>query len=219
MLLTMKDKERIEVIMAVLDGRIEVEEAGRVLKRSKRQIYRMVKGVREEGIEGLIHKNRGRASPRKLKERIRERFLVLAKGKYHDVNDTHLTELLLKEEGIKIGRETLRGVLRKAGISPKRRRRRPKYRKLRERKEAFGMMLQIDASSHDWLEQRWPWLTLVGTVDDATGYAWARFGEAETTWAYLNLMREVIASHGLPLSLYSDRHSIFHPLREPTIVE
>ena len=110
-------------------------------------------------------------------------------------------------------------MLRKVGIPPKRKRRRVKYRKRRERKDAFGMMLQIDASPHDWLEGRGPWLTLVGAVDDATGYGWSRFVTAETTWAYLNLMREVISSHGLPLSLYSDRHSIFHPLREPTIIE
>jgi hypothetical protein len=36
MLLTVKDKKRIEVIVAVLDGRIEVEGAGKVLERSVR---------------------------------------------------------------------------------------------------------------------------------------------------------------------------------------
>ena len=81
------------------------------------------------------------------------------------------------------------------------------------------MMLQVDASPHDWLEGRGPRLTLLGAKDDATGHVWARFAEAETTWAYLDLMQDVFLSFGLPLSLYSDRHSIFHTLREPTIVE
>jgi transposase len=219
MLLAMKDKQRIDVITAVMDGRIEVGEAGKVLERSVRQIYRMMKRIRERGVHGVIHGNRGKESPRKTREKIRDRILTLAEGRYQDTNDTHFQELLFKREGIKIGRETLRGILRKAGIPPKRKRRRSPYRKRRERKESFGMMLQIDASPHDWLEGRGPWLTLVGAVDDATGYAWSRFVNAETTWAYLNLMREVISSHGLPLSLYSDRHSIFHPLREPTIIE
>ena len=79
------------------------------------------------------------------------------------------------------------------------------------------MMLQVDASPHDWLQGRGPWLTLVGGKDDATGYVWAHFEEAETTWGYLDLMREVITTHGVPLSLYADRHSIFHTTREPTI--
>jgi len=70
MLLTMKDKQRIEVTTAVMDGKIEVSEAGRILKRSERQVYRMLAGFRKEGIKGLIHKNRGRESPKKIKDRV-----------------------------------------------------------------------------------------------------------------------------------------------------
>jgi len=149
MLLTMRDKQRVDVITAVMDGRIGISEAGKVLERSVRQIYRMLEKVRKRGIQGVIHGNRGKESPRKTREYIRDRILTLVQGKYQDTNDTHFKELLFKREGIKIGRETLRGILRKAGIPPKRKRRKSKYRKRRERKEAFGMMLQIDASHHD----------------------------------------------------------------------
>ncbi len=219
MILTMKDKQRANIISAVMDGKLDVKDAGRILGKSVRQIFRLLRRMREEGIEGLIHKNRGKASLFRLKDRVRDKVLMVAQGKYRDVNDTHMKELLLREEGIEIGRETLRKILRGAGILPKRSIRKPKYRRRRERKDAFGMMLQIDASPHDWLEGRGPWLTLVGAKDDATGYAWCKFVEAETTWSYLELMRDIFISHGLPLSLYSDRHSIFHTLREPTIVE
>jgi hypothetical protein len=118
-----------------------------------------------------------------------------------------------------MGRETLRGLLRKEGLPSKRKVKRRKYRSRRERKEAFGMMLQLDASPHDWLQGRGPWLTLLGGKDDATGYVWAHFEEAETTWGYLDLMGEVISTHGVALSLYADRHSIFHTTREPTLIE
>ena len=219
MILTMKDKQRANVMAGVMDGKLCAEDAGRILKRSVRQVFRMLRRMREDGIEGLIHKNRGKQSPFRLKERIRGKIIALAKGNYRDVNDTHMKELLLQEEGIPIGREALRKILRGAGIVPKRSRRTPKYRRRRERKEAVGVMLQIDASPHDWLEGRGPWLTLVGAKDDATGYTWCRFVQSETTWSYLELMREIFVSQGLPLSLYSDRHSIFHPLREPTIEE
>ncbi|MFL6336280.1 MAG: hypothetical protein ACJ754_23510 [Pyrinomonadaceae bacterium] len=90
-----------------------------------------------------------------------------------------------------MGRESLRKQLRAAGIAPKRSRRPRKYRARRERRAAAGMLLQIDASPHDWLEGRGPLLTLVGVIDDATNHCWVRFSEAETTWAYLLLMREV----------------------------
>lgn len=219
MLLTMSDRQKIEAIQMVMDGRLTAEEAGRVLRRSVRQVFRLLKKLRGEGLKGLIHGNRGRRSSRRITDRICRRILFLVQDKLKDINDTHLKEILLREEEISIGRETLRRMLRGAGIAPKLKRRRSKYRSRRERKEAFGMMLQMDASPHDWLEGRGPWLTLVGARDDATNYVWAHFEEAETTWAYLHLMGGVMISHGLPLSLYSDRHSIFHVLREPSIVE
>lgn len=219
MLLTMKDKRKIEVIQGVMDRRVSVEEGGRVLGRSVRTVYRMLGRLRKIGIGGLIHGNRGRESFRRIPSFVRDKVLALAQGKYADINDTHLQEILKKREKIDVGRSTLRRILRAGEIGPKRRRRFPKYRSRRERREAFGIMLQIDASPHDWLQGRGPWLTLVGAIDDATGHVWAHFEDSETTWAYLNLMEGVFSSHGLPVSLYSDRHTIFHAIKEPTILE
>jgi len=218
-LLTMKEMNRLRVLQGYMDGKMVVEEAARILKRSLRSVYRMLRKVREKGPEGILHGNRNKASPRRVPEAIRKKVIGLALGRYRDINDTHFCEILGEAEGVAIGRETLRGILRKEGIPSKRKVKRRKYRSRRERKEAFGMMLQLDASPHDWLQGRGPWLTLVGAKDDATGYVWAHFEEAETTWGYLDLMREVISTQGVPLSLYADRHSIFHTTREPTLIE
>lgn len=219
MKLSMKEEERINVIQGVMDGKVMREEAARLLEVKERQIYRFLAKVRERGIRGLIHGNKGRDSPRKIPESFWRRVIGIVRKKYLDVNDLHLQELLKREEKIVVARESLRKRLRESKIGPKQKRRSSKYRKRRERKEAFGMMLQIDGSPHDWLEGRGPWLTLVGAIDDATGHVWARFEESETTWAYFWLMEGVSASHGLPVSLYADRHGIFHVLREPTIIE
>ena len=219
MLLRMKEVNRLKVLQGYMDGKIGIEEASRILKRRPRSVYRMVSKVRRKGPEGVLHGNRNKVSPRRVPDSLRKKLIAFAQGKYRDINDTHLCEILSEAEGIVIGRETLRGILRKGGIPSKRKLKRRKYRSRRERKEAFGMMLQIDASPHDWLEGRGPWLTLMGAKDDATGYVWAHFEEAETTWGYLDLMGEVITTHGVPLSLYADRHSIFHTTREPTIIE
>jgi len=218
-LLTMKEVNRLRVLQGYMDGKMVIGEAARILKRSLRSVYRMLAKVREKGPEGVLHGNRNKVSPRRVPGAIRKKVIGLALGKYRDINDTHLCEILSKEEGIVMGRETLRGILRKEGIPSKRKVKRRKYRSRRERKEAFGMMLQLDASPHDWLQGRGPWLTLLGAKDDATGYVWAHFEKAETTWGYLDLMGEVISTHGVPLSLYADRHSIFHTTREPTIIE
>ena len=219
MLLTMKEVNRLRVLEGYMDGKMFIEETARILKRSLRSVYRMLAKMRKRGPEGVLHGNRNKVSPRRVPEGVRKKVIGLALGKYRDINDTHLCEILSKAEGIVMGRETLRGMLRKEGIPSKRKVKRRKYRSRRERKEAFGMMLQLDASPHDWLQGRGPWLTLLGGKDDATGYVWAHFEEAETTWGYLDLMGEVISTHGVPLSLYADRHSIFHTTREPTIIE
>jgi transposase len=215
----MKEKHRITVVQQVGCGALSVEEGAKVLSCSVRTVFRLCERLRVFGLEGLVHGNKGKKSSRKTEADVVERVLGLVRGKYAGINDTHLRELLDERERIELGRETLRGLLRAAGIKPKRQRRRSPYRSRRERKPAMGMMLQVDASVHDWLEGRGPRLTLVGAKDDATGHMWAHFAVAETTWSYLDLMKVVIASHGVPLSLYSDRHTIFHTPREPTIVE
>jgi hypothetical protein len=74
MLLSMKGKQQIAVIMAVLDGQATADEAGKVLKRPARQICRIMKNVREEAINGVIHKSRGRESPRELPENTGEDY-------------------------------------------------------------------------------------------------------------------------------------------------
>lgn len=219
MLLTMRDQQRIEAIQALMDTKLTVAEAAQVLGRSERQVWRLLARAREGGLAGLLHAGRGREPANKSDGRLWRRVLKLTREKYGGVNDRHLQELLAREHGIIVRRESLRKHLRGAGIAPKRSRRQRKYRQRRERRAAAGMLLQIDASPHDWLEGRGPSLTLVGVIDDATSRAWVRFAEAETTWAYLLLMREVALSAGLPLSLYSDRHDIFHARREPTLAE
>lgn len=219
MLLTMRDQQRIEVVQALMDARLTVAQAAQVLGRSERQVRRLLARARADGLAGLVHAGRGREPANKSDERLWQQVLKLAGEKYRGVNDRHLQELLAREHSIHVCRESLRKCLRAAGITPKRSRRQRKYRARRERRAAAGMLLQIDASPHDWLEGRGPYLTLVSAIDDATNRCWVRFSEAETTWSYLLLMREVALSAGLPLALYSDRHDIFHARRGPTIVE
>src|ERR1022692_795989 len=73
------------------------------------------------------------------------------------------------------------------------------------------MMALADASRHDWLQGRGPVLTLIGFQDDANGQILsAHFQlEAENTLGYLRVWHAMIVAHGIPLSLYRDRHAIF----------
>jgi hypothetical protein len=73
------------------------------------------------------------------------------------------------------------------------------------------MMVLTDASRHDWLAGRGPQLTLVSFQDDATSQILAaQFQlEPENTVGYLRALHAMITAHGIPLSLYRDRHNIF----------
>jgi hypothetical protein len=86
-------------------------------------------------------------------------------------------------------------------------------------------MLQQDGSPHDWFETggpaaRWPVLMVI--VDDATSRTHARFYRAESTESALDIFRRWTDLHGVPRSLYVDRHSIYQGqetlagTREPT---
>ncbi len=138
-------------------------------------------------------------------------ILTLARGKYRGFNDSHFTEKLCAEEGLALSRETVRGILRAAKLASPQKRRPRQYRSRRPPRPRFGMMALTDASRHDWLEGRGPELTLIGFQDDATGQILAaRFQlEAENTVGYLFSLRSMILTHGIPLSLYRDRHAIF----------
>ena len=72
------------------------------------------------------------------------------------------------------------------------------------------MLIQIDGSYHRWLGRDGPEFTLLLAVDDATGMvAHAAFCEYENTRDYLLLMRGIIECHGIPIAIYTDRHSVF----------
>jgi len=137
-------------------GELTVVEAAVALGRSRRQMQRIRKRVRAEGSRGVVHGNTGRVPERRLLELIRERIVALWREKYAGFNDQHFTEKLVEVEGLEVSRETVRRVLRGAGIGAARRRRPPKHRRRRDRRPQAGQMILWDGSRHDWLEGRGP---------------------------------------------------------------
>jgi hypothetical protein len=82
------------------------------------------------------------------------------------------------------------------------------------------MLLQMDASSYAWLEERGPRADLLGAIDDATGQIIALlFRPHEDQVGYLLLLRTIAQRHGLPMSIYHDRHTILRSPKRATLDE
>ena len=215
-----KQRRRCEIITRLIANKISSSEASELLGRSSRQVRRMRQRYEAQGLETLVHGNQGRPSPRRTEPALIEQLRELAgpTGRYHDFNVSHLAELLARDEGIKIPRSTLSRLLITHHIRPPRRARMAVKRMQRERKSAEGMMLQTDASPHDWLEGRAPEMDLLGAIDDATGkVVYARFRPSEDQIGYLLMLRTVALTHGLPHILYHDRHTILRSPKQATI--
>lgn len=208
--LSQKELQRVSVISGCLKGDMACARAAELLSLSIRQVRRLKKRLREQGEAALAHANRGRPSPRRLPARVRQAVVRLARTTYAGFNDHHLCEKLCEIEGFSLSRETLRRLLRQAGLGSPRKRRPPAHRQRRLRSAQLGELVQLDGSPHDWLEGRGPRLTALGMQDDATGNILAaQFFPSETAFGYLSLLRQLVQRHGVPLAFYGDRSGIF----------
>ena len=60
------EKNKFEIISKVVSKEITIKEAMDKLNLTERQIYRLKKIYIEQGENGFIHKNRGKANPNKI---------------------------------------------------------------------------------------------------------------------------------------------------------
>ena len=209
--MSQKEFQRVKVIENAAGGRLSVREASRLLQLSERQVQRLKRRYRPHSVGWVQHGNRGRSMPWAVSIPQKQLILNLARSKYQGFNDSHLAEKLRVGENLIVSRETVRRILRAAKLASPQKRRPRKYRSRRVPRPRCGMMVLTDASRHDWLEARGPALTLIGFQDDATSQILAAHFqlEAENTLGYLRSLHTMITTHGVPLSLYRDRHSIF----------
>jgi DNA polymerase III epsilon subunit-like protein len=208
-----KERVRLEALGRVKRGELTMTSAAELMGVSLRQGWRVWKRFKSDGDAGLVHELRGRVSNRRLSQDVRERVVKRHQERYADFGPTLACEKLA-EEGLAVSPNTLTALLKGRGLW-QRRRRRGKHRKRRERRACFGSMVQMDGSHHDWLEGRAPRCVLMVLIDDATSRTYARFYPAETTEAAFDAFGRWAGVHGLPRSVYVDRHSIYRDEDHP----
>lgn len=206
MTLSRKELHRPGLLKAACAGRITNRQVAAALGLSLRQVRRLRRRFEAGGARALLHRNRGRPSPRRLAAAVRDESIRLMTTMYVGFNDTHVTEKLREVHALPIGRESVRRLRRQLGQPPTRARRAPRPRRRRVPEAARGALVQIDGSPFPWLEQRGPELMLLGAIDDATSEILSlHFRPAEDVHGYATLFHQLFTQHGLPLAVYGDR--------------
>lgn len=210
-LMSQKEVKRAQVLDMLEEDKISQQEASKRLGVGTRQVRRLSKRYRAEGLGGLVSKKRGRASNRRLDEAARTMAIELIGTHYRDFGPTLANEKLAELHGIQLSVESTRQLMIGAGYWRTRRGGTVCAHPMRERRARFGELIQIDGSPHDWFEGRGEYCTLLVFIDDATGrLTQLRFTPTETTLGYMRVLHDHIRTHGAPVTLYSDRHSVFH---------
>ena len=182
--------------------RLTQEEAARLLGVCDRTFRRYVDRYEDEGLDGLADKRLAQVSARRAPVDEVVRTETLYREHYEGWNVRHFYRR--EPQGTR-SYTWVKNTLQGAGLVAKAAGR-GKHRRRCERAPVAGMMLYQDGSPHEWVPgQHWD---LIVTLDDATCEHYSMFFvEEEGTASSFQAMAEVIETHGLPSSLYTDRGS------------
>ena len=206
-----KELDRAGILQQVVDKKLTQAIAARSMGLSDRQLRRLMVRYRAAGAAGLAHRSRGSPSNNHLSQALKDRVVELVRTKYPDFGPTFASEKLEERNGIKIGHETLRGLMITAEIWKPKKRKNP-HRTRRERRACYGDMEQFDGCRHDWFEGRLPggaWATLLASRDDANNTVRAQFVAYEGTAPVMAFWGDYFRAYGKPQNIYLDRHSTY----------
>ncbi len=201
---------RLEVLSQVQSGRLRVADACALTGLRRRQIFRLLRGLKHDGAVSLVSRRRGKPSNNRLPDTVRALAIGLIREHYADFGPTLAAEKLAANHGCPVSRETVRGWMIAEGLWIDRRHRLPSPHQPRRRRDCLGELVQIDGSDHAWFENRGERCTLLAFVDDATSRLMQlRFVTSESAFDYFRTARTYLETHGKPVAFYSDRHGIF----------
>jgi transposase len=199
---------RREVITKAIARQLTWLQAAEVLGISARQVRRIRKAVECHGMEAVLDQRGGRPRRRRIKAGTIELLCRLKRDLYQDFSVRHFYEHVSEKHQLKVSYNWLRLMLQEAGVVQKEAAR-GKYRRRRERRPMVGMLVHLDASTHEWIAGL-PRHDLVVALDDADGrILYARFFAQEGSASTFAAIEAVVRRYGRFCELYTDRGSHF----------
>lgn len=212
--LSVKESIQHSVIIQYLEGYLDLEEACKRLKLHRSSFWRKCQRYEANGPSGLIHRLRGKPSNFAEDPSLKEAILKLYTEQYapFGFRTAHFYQEAFSDFPKPVSYSAVLRWLKTAGLISKSRKG-WKHHSRRPRREAFGEMLQMDTSIHDWLS----WgknISLISNMDDATSMiCGAHLALTDTTLGNMTVLKQTIQSYGLFAALYVDRSPVFKVTR------
>ncbi len=187
-------------------------EAAELLGITERTFRRWCHRYEEDGEAGLLDRRLGGVSAKRVPPGRASEVEALYRTRYNGFTARHFHAYLVRDHQFARGYTWTKALLQSKGLLV-RAKTRGAHRRKRPRRPLPGMMLRQDGSRHVWVAGL-DALDLIVTMDDATNTIYSAFLLAEEGIAStFQALLDVFGTHGLPLSLYTDRgtHYFFTP--------
>lgn len=211
---TMTDAVQFAIITQVLEGQLSREAACERLGCDRTTLWRKCRRVQQDGPTGVLHGLRGHPSHFACPPTVKATVCQLYATEYQrfGYRVAHFYQDAASRFPQPVHYATVVRWLRAAGVTQRAHKGR-RHHSRRPRRTAFGELLQMDTSIHDWLGWRRN-VALIATIDDATNvFCGAHLTHADTTLGNFTVLQHVLQTYGLFASLYVDRAPVFKVTR------
>lgn len=125
--LTKIEKKKLRVITKLIEGEINGTQAAKKLKLSTRQVRNLKRQVLNEGVDGVIHKNKNYKPYNTYDTEVSTFVTKLYRKEYRGTNFSEFARIVQDEYGVTASRSTIYNFLRRGRIrSPQRKKKKRK---------------------------------------------------------------------------------------------
>jgi biotin operon repressor len=151
LLMTQAERDRLVTLKKAKKRLITQSAAAEELGLSIRQVKRQLQALQQRGDKAVIHGLRGRASNRKIGEKIeRQAVTILSLPVYEGFGPTLAAEYLSRKHGIEASKETVRQWMMRGQLWRGKKEKVRQVHLWRPRRSRWGELVQWDTSEHDW---------------------------------------------------------------------